>query len=90
MPEGAEIGKTDPGKLALHVCRQVFDLQLYLAVSGLLILANLPPVPDSDQVVPLAPEDAAAHLRLATTRILDEQQKQQHALGRPTRNVLDW
>jgi Ca-activated chloride channel family protein len=51
---------------------------------------NLPPVPDSDELVPMSPEDAARHLGLATTRILEERKKQQQARPRPARNVLDW
>src|SRR5207248_1843744 len=51
---------------------------------------NLPPVPDSDELVPLAPEDALAHLRRATRRVLEEVQKQKLQTGRATHNVLDW
>lgn len=51
---------------------------------------NLPPVPDSDELVTLAPEDALAHLHRATRRVLEEVQKQKLQTGRATRNVLDW
>jgi len=51
---------------------------------------NLPPIPDSDEPITLAPEDALAHLQRATQRILNEQQNQKLRTGRPTRNVLDW
>lgn len=51
---------------------------------------NLPPIPDSDEPIALAPEDALAHLQRATERIMRELQKQKLRTGRPTRNVLDW
>lgn len=51
---------------------------------------NLPPVPDSNELLPLAPEDAHAHLQQAAQRILNDQQKHKLHLSRPTRNVLDW
>ena len=51
---------------------------------------NLPPIADSDDLHPLAPEDALAHLRQATQRIRNDQQKQKLQTTRPTRNVLDW
>lgn len=50
----------------------------------------LPPIPDSDELRPLAPEDALAHLRQATQRIMNELHKQKLQTTRPTRNVLDW
>jgi tetratricopeptide (TPR) repeat protein len=51
---------------------------------------NLPPVPDSDELKPLAPEDARAHLRQATARIMTESHRHKQRASRPTRNVLDW
>lgn len=51
---------------------------------------NLPPIPDSDELTTLPPEDARAHLRKATARILDDRKKHQQNANRPTRNVLDW
>jgi tetratricopeptide (TPR) repeat protein len=52
---------------------------------------NLPPVPDTDDPVSLPPEDAAAHLKRATERIMKE--GHQHRLMRvkaPAAGVKDW
>jgi hypothetical protein len=51
-------------------------------------VGKLPPISDSDELVPLAPEAAAAHLQIAGKRVLDAER--QH-LDTPTRpaGVLD-
>jgi Ca-activated chloride channel family protein len=52
---------------------------------------NLPPLPDEDELVALAPEDAAEHLRRAAVRIAREQQEyRQRGAAVPLRNVMDW
>jgi tetratricopeptide (TPR) repeat protein len=52
---------------------------------------NLPLVEDTDKVVPLAPEDALAHLQRATERILRERQAHQlRTAATPSRTVKDW
>jgi hypothetical protein len=52
---------------------------------------TLPPVPDTDDLVPLPPEDAAAHLRQAATRIHRERQDHHQAGARmPPATVKDW
>jgi Ca-activated chloride channel family protein len=52
---------------------------------------NLPPVEDRDQLVPMAPEDAAAHLERAAAQVLRERHQHQHLATRPpSGNVKDW
>jgi Ca-activated chloride channel family protein len=52
---------------------------------------NLPPVEDRDQLVPMAPEDAAGHLERAVARVLRERREHQHLTARPpSANVKDW
>jgi Ca-activated chloride channel family protein len=52
---------------------------------------TLPPVPDKDQLVPMAPEDAAAHLEKAAARVLRERREHQHLAARPpSAAVKDW
>jgi hypothetical protein len=52
---------------------------------------NLPPVPDEDKLVPLAPEDASAHLRRALDRVLKERREHQQRSARtPAGSVKDW
>jgi Ca-activated chloride channel family protein len=52
---------------------------------------NLPPVPDRDELVPMPPEDAAAHLERATAQVLRERHEHQHMTARaPSAGVKDW
>jgi hypothetical protein len=52
---------------------------------------QLPPVPDEDRLVPLAPEDASAHLERALDRILKERREHQQRSARtPSASVKDW
>ena len=52
---------------------------------------NLGTLPDTDQVVPLSPEQAAAHLRQAVERILAESRGYRQQSSRTlSRDVLDW
>jgi Ca-activated chloride channel family protein len=52
---------------------------------------NLPPVEDRDQLVPMAPEDAAAHLDRAAARVLRERREHQHLAARPpSGGIKDW
>jgi tetratricopeptide (TPR) repeat protein len=52
---------------------------------------QLPPVQDQDQLVPLSPEDAAAHLQRAATRImLERREHHQRSAQTPGRKVMDW
>jgi Ca-activated chloride channel family protein len=52
---------------------------------------TLPPVPDKDELVPMAPEDAAAHLDRAAARVLRERREHQHVAARPpSASVKDW
>jgi Ca-activated chloride channel family protein len=52
---------------------------------------NLPPVPDTDEMVALPPEDAAEHLQRATARVLHEgREHQKHFARAPAAGVKDW
>jgi Ca-activated chloride channel family protein len=52
---------------------------------------NLPPVPDDSDLVPMAPEDAAAHLEKAAAQVLREGREHQHLAARPPSGVVkDW
>jgi hypothetical protein len=52
---------------------------------------NLPPVPDQDDLAPLTPEEAAAHLKQAAQRILhDREDYRRRPLPAPAANVMDW
>jgi hypothetical protein len=51
---------------------------------------TLPPVPDSAERAPLAPADAAEHLRQAARRIRAERQAFRKGRGRATAGVRDW
>jgi len=51
-------------------------------------IGRLPPVPDRAELVPLSPDVAAAHLRAAAERVL-EQRRQAEAVGPPPKGVLD-
>ena len=52
---------------------------------------NLPAVPDRDEMVPLPPEDAAAHLQQAAGRVLREQREHRtRSLKGPVPGVKDW
>ena len=52
---------------------------------------NLAVLPDSDELVPMTPEDAEAYLRQAVERILGERREYQQQAARSTsRDVLDW
>jgi tetratricopeptide (TPR) repeat protein len=52
---------------------------------------SLPPVPDQDELAPMSPEDAAAHVRQATDRILRERrQYQSHSLPATPPDVKNW
>jgi Ca-activated chloride channel family protein len=52
---------------------------------------TLPPVPDKDVLVPMAPEDAAAHLEKAAARVLRERREHRHLAARPpSAGVKDW
>jgi len=54
-------------------------------------IGNLPPVPDSDQLVPLNPEDTSAYLQKAEERSLRERRLHYgKSSARPSRNVKDW
>jgi tetratricopeptide (TPR) repeat protein len=52
---------------------------------------NLPTLPDSDDLTPLSPEDAAEHLKQATARILRERQEHVRVMtpALPA-NIKDW
>jgi hypothetical protein len=48
-------------------------------------------IPDTQDVVPMSPEQAARHLRQATERVLQERRgHQQKSLKPPTGKVRDW
>ena len=52
---------------------------------------NLPQVPDRDDLVPLSPEDTAAYLSQAATRILrDRQEYRRRAVPALAPSVMDW
>jgi tetratricopeptide (TPR) repeat protein len=52
---------------------------------------NLPPVPDRDELVPMAPEDATAHLDRAAAKVLRERREHQQQSARPPASkVKDW
>jgi tetratricopeptide (TPR) repeat protein len=52
---------------------------------------NLPPVPDRDELVPMAPEDAKAHLEQAAAKVLRERREHQQRSARPpASSVKDW
>jgi tetratricopeptide (TPR) repeat protein len=52
---------------------------------------NLPPVPDRDELVPMAPEDATAHLERAAAKVLRERRAHQQLAARPpASSVKDW
>jgi tetratricopeptide (TPR) repeat protein len=52
---------------------------------------NLPPIPDRAEKVPMTPEDAAEHLRLASERILyDRRKHQQQSAPVPSRRIRDY
>jgi Ca-activated chloride channel family protein len=52
---------------------------------------NLPPVPDRDELVAMAPEDATTHLDRAAARVLHERREHQHISARPpSGSVKDW
>jgi Ca-activated chloride channel family protein len=52
---------------------------------------TLPPVPDKDELVPMAPEDAAAHLEKAAARVLRESREHRQLSARPpSASVKDW
>lgn len=52
---------------------------------------NLPPVPDADEPTPLAPEDAAEHVRRAAARIAREQHEHRLRTAPPVSSkVKDW
>jgi len=54
-------------------------------------IGNLPPVPDSDQFVPLNSDDTSAYLRKVTERILKERRSHYaKSASRPSQNVKDW
>jgi hypothetical protein len=52
---------------------------------------NLPPVPDSEELAPLSPDDAALFLRNEADRILRERQEHGHAsMPVISKGVKDW
>jgi tetratricopeptide (TPR) repeat protein len=52
---------------------------------------NLPPIPDTDELVSLSPEDAAAHLQQALNRIRRERQEhRQQSVPTIAAHVMDW
>jgi tetratricopeptide (TPR) repeat protein len=51
---------------------------------------NLPTLPDRDELVPLAPEDVAAHLQQAAARILRERREYRQSAAPAVRGVKDW
>jgi len=52
---------------------------------------NLQPIPDTAELSPLSPEDAAAHLREAATRIARERNEHRHQGVKPVApGVKDW
>lgn len=54
-------------------------------------VGNLPPVPDSDQPVPLNSEDTSAYLKKASERILKERRGHYgKSASRPSQNIKDW
>jgi hypothetical protein len=54
-------------------------------------IGNLPPIPDSDQSMPLSSEDISAYLQKVTERILKERRNHYgKSVSRPSQNVKDW
>jgi hypothetical protein len=54
-------------------------------------IGNLPPVPDSDELVPLNSKDTSAYLKKAAERILKERRGHYGKSGsRPSQNIKDW
>jgi hypothetical protein len=54
-------------------------------------IGNLPPVPDSDRLVPLNADDTSAYLRKVTERVLKERRSHYgKSASRPSQNVKDW
>jgi hypothetical protein len=51
---------------------------------------NLPPIPDEDELKPMAPEDAAEHLRRAAAKILAERKERRKQVPGNAKNVLNW
>jgi len=51
---------------------------------------NLPPLPDRDELAPLAPEDAAAYLDRAARRIVRERREYRQGAPPVAPNVKDW
>ena len=51
---------------------------------------NLPPLPDRDEVAPLTPEDATAHLERAADRINRERREYRRRPPPTLRHVKDW
>jgi hypothetical protein len=47
-------------------------------------------LPDRDELVPLSPEDARAHLAQAVQQIVRERREQQQTAPAPSRGVKDW
>jgi tetratricopeptide (TPR) repeat protein len=53
--------------------------------------SNLPPIPDKAELVPMAPEDAIAHLQRAAAKVLRERrQHQESSAPRPSRVIPDY
>jgi tetratricopeptide (TPR) repeat protein len=54
-------------------------------------VGNLPPIPDKDDLLPLSPEDATAHLEKAAARVNRERRDQkQRSLPAPSKTMKDW
>ena len=51
---------------------------------------NLRPLPDRDELTPLTPEEAAAHLKDAARRIVRDQREYRQGAAAPAGNVKDW
>jgi tetratricopeptide (TPR) repeat protein len=51
---------------------------------------NLPPLPDQDELIPLAPEETAAYLNRVAQRILRERQASRNVAAAAVGNVKDW
>lgn len=83
-PDPAKMGKTEP--VTASQAEKAVESQNAPPGRG-----QLPPVQDQDQLVPLSPEDAAAHLQRAATRImLERREHHQRSAQTPGRKVMDW
>jgi hypothetical protein len=93
QPGGAEQALGNPGATGDKVRAQVQEGQQPVKTDQAQPPGegNLPPVPDRDELVAMAPEDAAAHLEQAAERVLRERREHQHVTARPpSGSMRDW